>query len=566
MKIFYKYLTLALLISIVPLIIFSMILINTTGKTLKTVIDRNNINLFENINREVNKFFLDLNSRMDIARKIERSPGLSKAAKSEILYNAVSANPEFLGLFLLDSSFKPITGMTSDDRYANIPPARELVEKARRTSEIAIGSINQQKKFSPYFDIVYPLETDPAEFLCYRVKLEFIFNKIQPYLKADPLKIQKNIWLIDHSANAASIRENTVKKIPEQQLLSLKKAIPNVIFTEMNRIIITDYTIGPKWLVFFEEPAAEAYSAIRRMMIIAGLLIIFTTCLAVFGALQFARGLTRPIESLIKGISVVANGDLTHKVPKVSNDELSKLGDQFNLMTVKLQKLQEDIKKSERLSAIGQMANILGHEIRSPLSAITNCIYLIKTDKNLETGSKIFKRIEIMESAMQSTDKIINDMLDFSRTRAPVLVKKDFNKLLSEVVEEIKIPEKIKLDFFPGEIPETLIDVEEMKQVLRNLINNAVDSMDGMPSGTLLLRTNKEQFSRNKVLAEGVVLEIKDDGCGIPQENLNKIFDPFFSTKSKGTGLGLAVVRKIVQERHRGVIEVHSKKDKGTSC
>ena len=163
---------------------------------------------------------------------------------------------------------------------------------------------------------------------------------------------------------------------------------------------------------------------------------------------------------------------------------------------------------------------------------------------------------------IKSTTKIINDMLDYSRSRPPVLSKQDINEVVHKIADDIKFPDNVKLEYSLAGVPKVDVDVEEMKQVIRNLINNAVDAMSAN-GGTLTLKTVRKVGAKTN--APVVRLEISDTGCGIPPEILEKIFEPFFSTKSKGTGLGLAVVKRIVEERHSGAIIINSAKDTGTS-
>jgi nitrogen fixation/metabolism regulation signal transduction histidine kinase len=290
------------------------------------------------------------------------------------------------------------------------------------------------------------------------------------------------------------------------------------------------------------------------------------TC-AVLVALRLAKQLTKPIATLISGIEIVAAGNMDYHVPQVSNDELSRLSTIFNYMTVKLKKLQEEMKKAERLSTIGQMANILGHEIRNPLAAITNAVYLIKwqVSKLPDVNPKVFKNIGVIEAEIKSTEKIINDMLDFSRQRPPVLSKQDLGEVVKSIMADAKVPENVKLTMDFAELPAVAIDIEEMKQVIRNLINNAIDSMVESPQRELILQTTPAALTKGTATVKAVKLDIIDTGCGIPPDTLARIWEPFFSTKSKGTGLGLAVVKRIVQERHYNAVEVHSSCNKGTT-
>lgn len=158
-------------------------------------------------------------------------------------------------------------------------------------------------------------------------------------------------------------------------------------------------------------------------------------------------------------------------------------------------------------------------------------------------------------------------MLDFSRTRSPILEKINIAEFLDDILKNFNMPENITLDFEKKQFPEITLDldIEEIKQVIRNILNNSIESMEAKEKGVLkirLLRTVLEKYGES---VPAIRLEITDTGNGVPPENISKIFEPFFSTKSKGTGLGLSVVKKIIEERHGGKVEVKSGINEGTT-
>ena len=381
------------------------------------------------------------------------------------------------------------------------------------------------------------------------------------YLNSGVAGKKTDIVLIDASSlSAVSLKDKKLVNLPEEAVKKYAGLEAGKAYEQGWDTIITVQSGGPGWLVIFKEPLSEAYAPVTKLKVTLVLLILITGGVAFLGAFALAQNLVKPVKVLMAGMETVSIGNLDYQIPEVSKDELGKVAVIFNNMTKKLKKLQEDLKRTERLSTIGQMSNILGHEIRNPLAAITNATYLINMElkKNPETNPKMFKRIEIIENEIKSTNKIINDMLDYSRSRPPVLSSQDLNALVRSLVEEAKRPENIKVDFEFGNIPNVNVDVEEMKQVIRNIVNNAVDSMVSN-GGRLRLKTGRGST------AAMVKFEVMDTGSGIPKDILSKIFEPFFSTKSKGTGLGLAVVKRIVEERHNGIIRVTSEKDRGTT-
>jgi len=228
-------------------------------------------------------------------------------------------------------------------------------------------------------------------------------------------------------------------------------------------------------------------------------------------------------------------------------------------MEKELRDAQEKLIRSEKLAAIGQLAGGVGHELRNPLAAIKNAAYYIKgkVAKN-ELGQKeprVMEFLDIVDDEINASNEIINDLLGFSHIGKPSVSPAKIEKVIEDALSRTPIPENIevvkKLD---ADLPEVEIDPNQVHQVLVNIITNAVQAM---PEGGKLTVIAREKGGFLEV-------EVADTGCGIPGESVDKIFDPLFTTKAKGIGLGLAVCKAII-DRHEGNIEVKSKVGKGTT-
>jgi signal transduction histidine kinase len=223
-----------------------------------------------------------------------------------------------------------------------------------------------------------------------------------------------------------------------------------------------------------------------------------------------------------------------------------------------LKEAQEQLIAGEKLAALGQMASVVGHELRNPLAVMNNSVYFLRSKllsgNEADLDPKIEKHFKIIESEIVKSNMIIRDVLDFARNRAINAAPRKIDELVEKAIERIQVPPDVTLrKTLQLNDLEAMVDEDELRQVLVNLMENACQAMTS--GGTLSIGTKTQ---------EGFVeILIGDTGCGIPQEHLNKIFAPFFTTKSRGTGLGLAVVKKII-ERHQGVIEVKSKVGEGT--
>ncbi len=218
-----------------------------------------------------------------------------------------------------------------------------------------------------------------------------------------------------------------------------------------------------------------------------------------------------------------------------------------------LQAATDELVKSERLAAIGQMASIISHEIRNPLAVISNATRLIKTLMH-PTDQKLVKQFGIIEAEIRQANSIISEVLGYARTRDLMLSTVDVNSYLRELVLSCPVPPAVhvKYELQEPSVP-VKIDAEEIKQALRNILMNAVEAMP--TGGTLTIGTKRGKRS--------VCIYLQDTGSGITEEVRAQMFSPFFTTKARGTGLGLAVVRKAIT-RHKGKLFITSTLGRGT--
>ncbi len=224
-----------------------------------------------------------------------------------------------------------------------------------------------------------------------------------------------------------------------------------------------------------------------------------------------------------------------------------------------LREAQEKLVRSERLAAIGQLAGGVGHELRNPLGAIKNAAYYVKgkvaKSELAHKEPRVIEFLNIMDDEINTSNQIINDLLGFSRVGKPSVLPAQIKDVIEDALSPTIIPESIKLiKKLDTELPQIEIDASQIHQVLVNIITNAVQAMAEGGKLTIAAR-EKESF---------LEVEIADTGCGIPEEAANKIFDPLFTTRAKGIGLGLAVCKTII-DRHEGNIEVKSQAGKGTT-
>ena len=225
-----------------------------------------------------------------------------------------------------------------------------------------------------------------------------------------------------------------------------------------------------------------------------------------------------------------------------------------------LKKYEEEAKRAERLSTLGNLAAGVAHEIRNPLNAISIAVQRLKSEfVPVKDKEEYLNFTQTILNEIKRLDQTINQFLSLAKVQKLNLASTDMNSFLYEVISLMEIEAKQKEILIEKEIekmPEIRIDREEMKKALVNIILNGIQSM---PSGGKMNISGKVNNSGKEI-----IIKIKDSGPGIPEENLSKIFQPYFTTKDKGTGLGLSITYRIIND-HKGRIEVESKVGEGAT-
>jgi two-component system NtrC family sensor kinase len=303
---------------------------------------------------------------------------------------------------------------------------------------------------------------------------------------------------------------------------------------------------------------------------------------------------TRPIHRLMEANVALGRMDLEHPIEITSSRELWSLAGSFNLMrerlgealgeinraaqeleakvaerTAQLQQAQRRLLKADRLASLGQLAASVAHEINNPLSGVLNFSALmgriLKEDGIPSERVPEFRGyLDRVTEQTARAGRIVSDLLAFSRRSRPQRSLSDLNAivrstvgLVSHKLKLLNVEADLQLD---DTIPRLPCDASQVQQVVLNLVMNGAEATRPHGSGRVTVRTGRAEDR------ESAVLEVTDDGEGIPKEALDRLFEPFFTTKDdgKGVGLGLAVVYGIV-ESHGGRIEVRTTGERGTT-
>jgi PAS domain S-box-containing protein len=267
-------------------------------------------------------------------------------------------------------------------------------------------------------------------------------------------------------------------------------------------------------------------------------------------------GKGKPDSSIVVVVQDITERKRAEEALREYSERLEEMVDE---RTKELCEAQERLLRAERLAVIGQLGASVGHELRNPLGIIKNSAYYINM-KLSDADEKVKKHLKIIESEISRSNKIISDLMSFAQGKKPVLQKAQINAIVQDALWRTPVPDTVAVIIkLGGDLPPLMADPSQIEQVFINMISNAVQAMTSPNSvdtgGRLEISTRVEDGF--------IVTEFKDNGCGISEENLGKLFEPLFTTKTKGIGLGLAVSKRIV-EAHEGSIEVESEAGKGT--
>ncbi|MFC1718556.1 nitrogen regulation protein NR(II) [Candidatus Poribacteria bacterium] len=214
---------------------------------------------------------------------------------------------------------------------------------------------------------------------------------------------------------------------------------------------------------------------------------------------------------------------------------------------------QAKIARNEKLTVLGQLAGGVSHELRNPLSAIKNAAYFLNMVVR-EPDAAVKETLEILKKEVEISERIINSLLDFARPVPAIRKKVDIDNVVRRALSRIIVPENIAVASQVDEaLSAILADPDQLCQVFENIMLNAIQAMpDG---GCLIVKVEEES-------PEWIAISFKDTGIGVSEESMGKLFEPLFTTKARGIGLGLAIIRTLI-DGHGGDIKVQSEFGEG---
>ncbi len=278
----------------------------------------------------------------------------------------------------------------------------------------------------------------------------------------------------------------------------------------------------------------------------------------IHGQRKFFQLVTMPIKDddgeIVQIVELTLDITERKQAEQILQDHSTQLEAMVEERTRELRDAQERMMRQERLAALGEMSGGVGHELRNPLGVITNAVYYLKTVMP-DAEEKVQEYLDIISAEAFGAEKIVSDLLNFARIQPADQQASSVSDLVSRVLDKCIPPDNVEVTtHYDPDLPDLWVDPQQIMQVLSNLITNAYQAMPEGGGLAINAQANKNQ----------VKISLADTGQGISAENMPKLFEPLYTTKTRGVGLGLAVCKNLIQA-NQGSIEVESIEGQGST-
>ena len=318
------------------------------------------------------------------------------------------------------------------------------------------------------------------------------------------------------------------------------------------------------WVLWVGLPMSSVLAPADRFMRDMIIAAIVLALVGGFAALLISRQMTAPLREMTAAAQGIEHGDYSLRVKTDRSDELGILAKSFNGMAAQVESARQDLEarvrartselesalgelhsaqeslvRREKLAMLGQLAGGVGHELRNPLGVMTNALYYLGMVLK-EATPDVKEYLGILRTQIGLSEKIVGDLLDFARLKPPTRETVTVERIVKEQLERVGPTENVVVKHdFPADLPPIRVDRVQIGQVVLNLLSNALQAMEGK-GGTLTLRGRHNGNG-------SVKLDVIDTGVGMTREQLGKMFEPLYTTKARGIGLGLAVSRSLAE-------------------
>ena len=566
MKISSKLLILFLVISLIPLSVLSYIQYITAEKEILDQIysrlSTASLLLESQVNSEIEKHLLlrDLfTSRVLLRTSLENynqnGDEESKNNIQKIISEAHISNPQVDSIFILND--KEVVALVKEHQITDNSFDTEFLFNQQVANNIEFITTDTKNENHMHIRLMGKLINEEKERIG-TVILDFNSGKI--FLGTQELGLGNSgeyvIAVKREDGNSRIIAPfNTSKNgepivIPSgqvdlpvtQALMRNEKLFNGVVDYNGNSVIAVTKYLEPFDLgLVIKIDREEALSSISQLRTFNLVLSSFTIFLSIIFAIFFSRSISEPISKIRIATKQIISGKFTDKLEIKGSDEIQHLSEDINDMASELEMQKNHLIASERFSAIGELSARIAHDLKNPLNNLSMAVEIIQKKNINQFDKEDLEKIKIMKKSISRMNRQINGVLDFVRKTPLSKQKHSLRELLQSALSTIEIPTNVKI-----KIPEKdyLINCDpRLETVFMNLFNNALDSLGKNGEINVEIIDNENE----------IILNFIDTGKGFEKDVLSKIFEPLFTTKEHGTGLGLVTCKSIV-EQHGGII------------
>jgi len=558
-----------ILLASIPIFFTGLVLIKTARKTVEQNFKDRTIELARHSAKNINMALENAEKILALNSSNILNIHVNRITQELVINEIVNEFPIFRNIKVVnDSGYVLISTTYIEDTTQKV--ATDFIEKIINGQEY-LSDVFLSKDKLPLLKMarpIYKLE-EVVGILIAEVNLKKMWDLIESNVvgeKAQAFVFDKTKRYIAHSERKRVYLGEKFQESAILQKVALNIEGQSLYINNQGIEMVAAYVPLDKlgWWVVIQQPTKNAFAVAYKMKILILWFVVVSILLSSFIAFLYTRWIVTPVNQLISGIDTFSSGNLKYRIPKLGRDEISTLAEQINEMAEKLTIFQDKLKRGERSETLSKLASVLSHEIKNPLNAMVINMQIIEREflKPTPQIEKMSHYLKVVTNEIQRVDKLVNNFLLVARPSKLERKQININKILDELIiaqqaDALHSGVRVHRRYRNSNIS-AMVDETKIKQVFLNIFLNAIQSMSGGGNLTIELR---ELVSESK--QQWIVAKFSDNGKGMKKEQVNKIFDFYYSTKEDGTGLGLSIAQQIVEE-HGGRIDVDSAFEKGS--
>ncbi|KAA3620195.1 MAG: HAMP domain-containing protein [Calditrichaeota bacterium] len=560
---------------VIPLFLTGHILTQAAKSSIEETIKHRNLEIAKRASKQVEQ---RLESIRDILRIVVENPDffeMSKIGKDLLLGDIFLKYPVFRNLIVtsIDGEILSSTGLYGDTEIFLKSKLSPIIEQGSYASEVYLSDENLL--IMDLGEVVIDRFELAVGALCAEVDLRELWTLVDSFNENKVLGESGEAFIFKDDGQFLAHTDRT--KVLAAASLQDEAIINDVRTGNSSSLLhktqegvemIMAYAPIPSmdWGIVLQQPTSEAFAPATRMQYQVLMLMLGGLAAATLVAFLYTRNFLRPIDRLVTGITKISSGDLYYRIEPLGKDEISQLAVHINNMSARLRTIQNQLKRTERLETLGKLASVLSHEIRNPLNSMVINMQILR--REYKKGGPDLEKLDhyhkVVVSEIKRVDELVSNFLMIAKPPKLERTKCDLAKLVDEIIKSQQpslLPQGIRTQRLFDE-NQLIVDVDsnKIKQVFLNIILNSAQAMPG--GGRLFIECGKA-FLHDQERSNVAKLVFRDTGKGITARTLQHIFDFYYSTKPRGTGLGLPIAQQIIEE-HGGLIKVDSELGSGT--